>query len=187
VVVHRGGEEISLIIPPKKVSGTNVLIACVDVDYRKPGAMAAALWFRGWETAVPEQQMVMSFDTVADYEPGRFYKRELPCLLGVLERGPRPEIIVVDGYAWLGDGVAGLGAHLHHALQIPVIGVAKTRFATATDAVALLRGTSHTPLYVSAAGVSVDDAAPWIAAMHGPHRLPTLLKQVDRLAREASG
>jgi deoxyribonuclease V len=79
----------------------------------------------------------------------------------------------------------GWGAHLHEARGIPVIGVAKTHFATAVDAVEILRGTSRTPLYVSAAGIDVTTAANWIAAMHGLHRLPTLLKQVDRLARES--
>jgi len=168
-----------------KVTSNEQLIVCLDVDYRQLGAVAAAVWFRGWQAAVPDHHAVQHFDTVAVYEPGQFYKRELPCLLGVLDQGPRPDVIVVDGYAWLGEGVAGLGSRLHEALGIPVIGVAKTRFATATDAVEILRGTSRTPLYISAAGMNVDEGAVRIASMHGSHRLPTLLKHVDRLARDA--
>jgi len=167
------------------IMGAGILIACLDVDYRSKCAVAAALWFRGWNAAVPQQQAVLGFEEVADYEPGQFYKRELPCLLGVLKLGPRPAVIVVDGYVWLGADVPGLGAHLHHELGIPVIGVAKTLYAMATDAKEILRGTSRTPLYVSAVGVKPEAAADWIESMHGSHRLPTLLKQVDRLARDS--
>lgn len=122
---------------------------------------------------------------MADYEPGAFYRRELPCLLDVLARGPRADIVVVDGYVWLGDGKAGLGAHLHAALGGAVVGVAKTRFAGATDAIAVCRGVSRAPLYVSAAGMSTEEAAAMVAAMHGPYRVPTLLKRVDMLARRS--
>jgi deoxyribonuclease V len=162
-----------------------LLIACVDVDYREGGAVAAGLWFRGWSAATVERQAVASFAEVADYEPGAFYRRELPCLLGVLARGPRADVVVVDGYVWLADGARGLGAHLHAAVGGTVVGIAKTRYAGATDAVAVLRGGSKVPLHVSAVGMSADQAAAQVAAMHGPHRVPTLLKQVDSLARTA--
>ncbi len=51
---------------------------------------------------------------------------------------PLPRYSVIDGYVWLDDqGKKGLGARLYDALdaQIPVIGVAKTLFATATSAI----------------------------------------------------
>ena len=64
-----------------------------------------------------------------------------------------------------------------------VIGVAKTRFASATDAVAMCRGSSRSPVFISAVGMSADEAAANVAIMQGPYRIPTLLKQVDALAR----
>ncbi len=155
----------------------------MDVDYRDTGAIAAGLWFRGWTAASPEFQAVASFPEVAESEPGAFYRRELPCLIGVLARGPRADVVIVDGYVWLGFGLAGLGAHLHAVIGGVVIGVAKTRFASATDAVAVCRGSSQSPLFVSAVGMSADEAATNVAIMHGPYRIPTLLKQVDALAR----
>ena len=158
----------------------------MDVDYRDTGAIAAGLWFRGWTAASPEFQAVASFPEVAEYEPGAFYRRELPCLIGVLARGPRADVVIVDGYVWLGGGVAGLGAHLHAAIGGMVIGVAKTRFASATDAVAVCRGSSRSPVFVSAVGMSADEAAANVSIMHGPYRIPTLLKQVDALARGRS-
>ena len=166
-------------------TSSDAWIACVDVDYRATGAVAAAIWFRGWATEVVECQAVACFADVAEYEPGAFYRRELPCLLGVLGKGPRADVVVVDGYVWLGAGAKGLGAHLHEAIGGVVIGVAKTRFASATDAIAACRGGSLAPLYVSAVGMTPADAAAHVVAMHGPFRTPTLLKLVDTLARTA--
>jgi deoxyribonuclease V len=143
------------------------------------------LWFRGWSAASTVCEAVAIFPDVAEYEPGAFFRRELPCLLGVLARGPRPDVVVVDGYAWLGDGAPGLGAHLHAAIGGVVVGVAKTRYANATDAVAVYRGKSRSPLLVSAVGMPAEEAAIRIAEMAGPYRAPTLLKQVDALARSS--
>ena len=161
------------------------MIACVDVDYRDDAAVAAGLWFADWTASAASFRAAAAFPPAAEYEPGAFYRRELPCLLGVLALGPRVDVVVVDGYVWLGGGVAGLGAHLHAALGVTVIGVAKTRYASATDALAVCRGGSRSPLYVSAAGVAVEEAAALVAAMHGPYRVPTLLKAVDALARSS--
>jgi len=50
---------------------------------------------------------------------------------------------VIDGYVDLdSDGRPRLGAHAHRAFAVPVIGVAKTAFRTATYAIPVLRGTS---------------------------------------------
>jgi len=152
------------------------------VDYRPSAAVAAGLWFRGWIAESEQSQAVARLSEPVAYEPGRFFLRELPCLLSVLELGPRPNIVVIDGYVTLG-GKPGLGAHLHSVVGGIVIGVAKTRFKGASEAVEVVRGQSRRPLYVTAAGCGADQAALWIAAMHGPNRIPTLLKKVDSLSR----
>ena len=159
------------------------MIACVDVDYRDGAAVAAGLWFDDWADAVASAQAVATFPPAAAYEPGAFYRRELPCLLGLLALGPHADIVIVDGYVWLGGVAAGLGAHLHASLGVTVVGVAKTRYASATGALAVCRGGGRSPLYVSAVGMAVEEAAALVAAMHGPYRVPTLLKAVDALAR----
>jgi deoxyribonuclease V len=71
------------------------------------------------------------------------------------------------------------------AKTVAVIGVAKTQFQSASTAAAVMRGGSRRPLFVTAAGMELAVAARCIQTMHGPHRLPTLLKRVDRLCREA--
>jgi deoxyribonuclease V len=161
------------------------MLACVDVDYRGEGAAAACVLFRSWTDAVSAGEVVQAIARVEPYQPGEFYRRELPCLLSVLGTIGRPlETILVDGYVWLEDNRPGLGAHLYEALgrSVPIIGVAKTRFAGA-EAELVSRGGSRRPLYVSAAGMDRSQAAQRVRTMHGPYRLPTLLRRVDQLCR----
>lgn len=163
------------------------LIAALDVDYRDNIAVAAGVWFRGWSADSSVDEVVDVIRDVAEYEPGQFFRHELPCLYQVLLRAPMPQVVIVDGYVWLGEGRPGLGAHLHKCLDrgSVVIGVAKTKFASAS-AIPVCRGASRSPLYVTAVGMDVEEAARCVAGMHGEFRLPTMLKRVDQLARTAS-
>src|SRR6476659_8189917 len=107
------------------------LIALLDVDYLEPGAVAAAVLAHTWVDPAPAAEVVAFRTEVAEYVPGEFYRRELPCLLAVVSRCPAmPDVIVVDGYVWLGPDRPGLGARLHEALggNVPVVGVGKTSF-----------------------------------------------------------
>lgn len=164
------------------------MLACVDVDYRDDVTVAACVLFREWGDASESAHHVDLGPPAAAYEPGQFYRRELPHLLRVLALVPEPlEAIVVDGYVWLGQDKPGLGAHLYEALgrAVPVIGVAKTSFHSSDVALPVLRGQSQRPLFVTAVGLSAPTAAEHVQRMHGPSRLPTLLGRVDRLCRES--
>ncbi len=165
------------------------MIACVDVAYCHDDAIAACVVFRSWSDVEAACELVEKIGEVHDYLSGEFYRRELPPILAVLRRVTIPlEVVVVDGYVWLASGKPGLGGHLYDALQkrTAVIGVAKSRFAGADLAIPILRGRSKRPLYVTAAGMSADDAAKCILAMHGGDRIPTLMKRVDFLSRRGS-
>jgi deoxyribonuclease V len=157
----------------------------VDVHYPDSGGARAALAvYRDATLATLDGQFVAELDEVAPYRPGNFYERELPAIRAVLSTAEPVDLLVVDGYVDLDpDGRPGLGAHVHAELRRPVVGVAKTLFRSATHAVPVLRGTSRRPLYVTAAGLPVPDAASLVAAMHGGTRIPTALGLVDRLAR----
>ena len=63
-----------------------------------------------------------------------------------------------------------------------MIGVAKSRFRTATHAVPVARGSSARPLFVTAAGMARADAADLVRRMAGQHRLPDALRRADTLA-----
>jgi deoxyribonuclease V len=77
--------------------------------------------------------------------------------------------------------------HAHLARSIPhrasVVGVAKNPFRKAERFVEVYRGHSQRPLYVSAVNMPLQVAARCVEAMHGPHRLPTLIREADRLCR----
>ena len=165
------------------------MIAAVDVQYTADRGLAACVVFPAWDADWPAAEYLHRIEHVAPYEPGRFADRELPGLLAVLKTVVEPvELVVVDGYVFLdAAGRPGLGAHLHTALGVPVIGVAKTSFQGSPHAVLVNRGQSARPLFVTAVGVDAEVAAARIRGMHGPHRMPTLLTWVDQLAKRVRG
>lgn len=161
------------------------MIACFDVDYKGDKAHIGGVLIRQWTDAVPFREYVKVIDDIADYVPGQFYKRELPCIIQLLDEITEPiDLIIVDGYVWLTDEKKGLGAYLYEALnqKTPVIGVAKNWFKDNT-AIQVLRGESKKPLFVTAAGFDVKVAAKKIEQMDGEFRNPTILKHVDQLCR----
>jgi deoxyribonuclease V len=161
----------------------------VDVHYDPAGqfSRAALVAFDDWSSPVARDERTVQVEGVEPYVPGEFYRRELPPLLAVLSKSVTPlDVVVVDGHVWLdAQQKPGLGARLHEALgrSVPVIGVAKTSFHGATLAVAVRRGISTRPLYVSSLGIAIEDSVAAVHAMHGAHRVPTMLRRVDQLAR----
>lgn len=175
----------------------NGLILIVDVDYRETFAKASAVIIEDWASERCAVESATIHD-VAEYVPGEFYKRELPCIFKVLyqvmDKLPENTIkyIVIDGYVFL-DGAPipkwGLGGYLNNSLagEIPIIGVAKTYFAGVPDSTRLLRGDSTKPLFITATGLDLDQAREqakqYVASMHGNFRLPSMLKYVDQVCR----
>ena len=165
------------------------MIIAIDVYYQDQKAIVAGVLFHFWDAPKAADEIVIEIelDRVGEYEPGQFYKRELPCLLALLETlETLPEIIVIDGYVHLGsEENPGLGQRLYDALEgrSIVIGVAKTRFQDTPATAEVYRGQSQNPLYVTAIGVGSPEAKRFITDMQGENRIPTLLKRVDRLTR----
>lgn len=164
------------------------MLACVDASYSALQSTAACVLFDPWQNNQPSAQFVAHVREPKPYVPGHFVVRELPGLLAVVHKAPcLPRVIVVDAYVHLSpEGREGLGAHLYRALdqQVAVIGAAKTWFRGASHARPLTRGQSRRPIWITAAGMDPDDAVQCIASMHGPHRIPTLLKLADTLCRQ---
>lgn len=161
--------------------------AALDVHYDGQGAAASCVVFESWEDSSPAEVHRAVIPEAAGYRPGRFYERELPGLLAVLaEAGREFESIVIDGYVHIRAGEGkGLGQHLWEALgrEIEVIGVAKNPLRLADRFAPVLRGRSAKPLFVSAAGCSLAAARRAVLSMHGPYRIPTLLRLADQYAR----
>ena len=142
------------------------MILAFDTAYSGDRAKTVCIAFHSWSDQAPTSIHSETIEGVADYEPGQFYKRELPCILSLLKTVPQENVkaIIVDGFVVLDDtGLPGLGAHLHAALngRVPVIGVAKTNFATLHRLKAeVLRGASVKPLFVTAMGMPLSRAMP---------------------------
>lgn len=166
----------------------------IDVGYHAQGATAAGVAFEDWNAPHASHEYSVFVPHVEPYQPGKFYKRELPCIQKLVEEVTElnevvVENVVIDGFVWLSSSndsprKPGLGAYLYELLQrkINVIGVAKTDFAGA-EAVEVFRGGSKRPLFVTAVGMTSLQAASHIQAMHGRFRIPTLLRRVDQLSR----
>lgn len=166
------------------------MILAFDTYYFDDKAKTVCLAFEQWTDEQPVKFYTGVLEGVEPYTPGAFYKRELPCILALLRTIDLSDIeaIVIDGFVFLDDsGKPGLGAHLYNALdkKIPVIGVAKTSFASLHQSKRkILRGNSLRPLYITSIGMDPDEAADRIRTMNGSHRTPTLLKRLDALTRE---
>ncbi len=158
----------------------------MDVHYHGDQATAAGVLFAEWTSDSPLLQLRLNLSGALPYEPGSFFKRELPFLLQLLDKVRNSfNMVLIDGYVWLGSKKPGLGRHLYLALggNIPVIGVAKSKFKRTDQALPIVRGSSKKPLYVTAAGMDQTIAAEYVKAMHGHYRIPTMLKLVDRICR----
>lgn len=164
------------------------MFLAIDVQYSNGLGFVSAVTFNDWSADKPLTIYESTLSGIAEYESGQFYKRELPCLLKLLEEHQLvPELMIIDGYVTLGkEGKSGLGAYLYEALQqsTKIIGVAKRSFLGVTDDLKILRGQSKNPLFITSAGIDLEEAKHCILQMHGLNRIPTLLKLVDSLCRE---
>lgn len=159
---------------------------CFDVYYYEGYAKACCIVFESG----PAERVISLYSElvrpIRDYFPGKFYKRELPCILKVYEKVEENlDLLIIDGFVLLGKDEKGLGGYLFESLdgKIPVIGVAKTFFRGSSNYMEVYRGNSSKPLFVSSLGVDLDAAAAFIKNLKGDNRLPDILKRVDRLTR----
>lgn len=163
------------------------MILAVDVDYRDGGASIAGIAFENWQDVREISVFRSILDDIEDYIPGQFYRRELPCILKLIEEHQiATDSIVIDGFVYLdGKSRPGLGKHLYDALQgrISVLGVAKRPFKGIARECELYRESSKKPLYITSIGMSLSDAKHHIKSMHGKYRIPDLLKKADQLSK----
>ena len=160
------------------------MLLAFDAHYTDERTRLVAAGFRDWADPEPDSLHVWETGPAVAYEPGQFYKRELPIILDALRDFDLDAVqaVIVDGYVYLdGEGRLGLGGYLYEKLggKVPVVGVAKSFFRGNT-AVPVLRGESSKPLYVTALGMDPEVAAAHLRSMAGPYRMPNILAAVDR-------
>lgn len=164
-----------------------MLHVCLDVQYYDTYAVTAYVLFKDYRDAEPVSTGQVITRDIQPYEPGAFYKRELPCLLNALRAISEPlRLIIIDANVWLSDEKTGLGGILYESIHhsIPVIGVCKSKYTGKTSKIVpVYRRASENPLYVSAIGIATEEAVAIVQEMSGPYRLPTLIKLADTVCR----
>ena len=140
--------------------------------------------FSDYSDNEPVKVYTKEIEQFDDYLPGQFFRRELPCILSILDEiDEEMDTLIIDGYVDLGLK-PGLGRHLWDALSGKkiVIGVAKSLYKGA-DAVKVFLGKSNRPLYITSAGIDVLTAASFISSMKGDSRIPGLIKMADTVSK----
>jgi len=166
------------------------MILAFDTYYYENIAKTVCLGFEDWNNESNCKIYTETISGIEEYISGEFYKRELPCILSLISKINIENInlIIIDGFVYLDDNNKfGLGAYLYEALnkEIPIIGVAKRDFAKIQkNKKILFRGKSKNPLYITSVGVELNLASEKIKNMKGEFRIPTLLKEVDKLTKE---
>lgn len=164
----------------------SLIVACFDVYYYKDYARACCIVFSKDEEEIISKY-IEEIEGIEEYVSGQFYKRELPCILKVLDKVKENiDIIITDSFVWVDGYKDGLGAYLYKYIdcKIPVIGVAKSYLKGSTSCLEIYRGQSSNPLYVSAIGIDLNYSAELIKNLKGDFRIPDILKKVDKLSRK---
>lgn len=162
----------------------------VDVHFDGEGAVAAAVAFDEWDAPEASRTYTSRIVHVEKAVRGEPDLRELPCLLQLLsEHALEPELILIDGFVHLdAQETPGLGRHLYQALggRSAVIGVSKTARPELPAQFEVAREEEARPVIVTCVGIDLGAAKARLRAMHGKRRVPTLLKQVARIAKGAA-
>lgn len=192
--------EDRLPMPPSLVSGIDVAY-----DGRRGPARAAAALFRFGDLALIESAVV-TIDTVFPYVPGLLSFREAPAAIAAIAALKRkPDLLLCDGQGIAHPRRLGFASHLGLALDLPSIGVAKSRlcgqhgepgpepgdWTPLRDADEIIGAVLRTrrrcrPLYISIGHrVSLATAIALVLQCGRGFRLPEPCRVADRLAKAA--
>jgi len=179
-------------------------VAGVDVGFPDRGRHArAAVVVLAFPTLEPVETCIATLPVSFPYVPGLLSFRELPVVLqafGQLQK--MPDLILCDGQGYAHPRRFGLACHLGLWLDLPAIGVGKTRLIGSHEAVphgkgewralvegdeiigAVLRTRSGVkPVYVSSGHrVGLNSAIRLVLACTTRYRLPETTRHAHRLA-----
>ncbi|WIX34054.1 deoxyribonuclease V [Salinicola sp. JS01] len=136
------------------------LIAGMDIGFEDGGETTrAALVLLEWPSLTLVEQVVHREPTRMPYVPGLLSFREIPAALGAFERlSQRPDLIMVDGQGIAHPRRLGIASHLGLWLDLPTIGVGKSRLCGQFGEVPLAKG-EWTPLTDRRRDEDPDDVA----------------------------
>jgi len=184
-------------------------IAGVDIGFEDGGETTrAAVVLLEWDPATAPslnvvEQMVHREPTRMPYIPGLLSFREIPAALGAFEKlSVSPELVMVDGQGIAHPRRLGVAAHLGLWLDLPTIGIAKSRlygkhaevgeqrgdwvplYAGQETIGAVLRSRAKVkPVYVSPGHrITLETSLNWVMRCLGRTKLPEPTRLADRLA-----
>ena len=179
-------------------------VAGVDVGFEEGGGITrAAVAVLSFPDLAPLEQAVARVETTFPYIPGLLSFRELPAVLNALARiAAQPDLILCDGQGRAHPRRFGIACHLGLLLDIPTVGVGKTRlvgeheepgpsrgdWTPLTDKGETLGAVLRTragvkPLFISGGHrVSLESAVRLTLACVTRYRLPETTRAAHRLA-----
>lgn len=181
-------------------------IAGADVGFEDNGATTrAAVAVLAFPSLQLETSVIARKPTCFPYVPGLLSFREVPAVLAAMEQlDVLPDLLLCDGQGIAHPRRLGIASHLGLLLDVPSIGVAKTRLVGKHDEVpdkrgawVPLRDVNETigavlrtrqgvkPLYVSPGHrIGLESAIAWVMACLTRYRLPETTRWAHRLASE---
>jgi deoxyribonuclease V len=182
---------------PRRVAG-------IDVGFEQDGSITrAAVVVLDFPSLEPVEHAVVHRKTRFPYVPGYLSFREAPAALAALRRLRRtPDLIVCDGQGFAHPRRFGLACHLGLLVNLPSIGVAKSRLIGEHAVLGSRRGewvplvddgerigavlrtrTGVRPVYVSVGHrISLETAIDYVLRCTTRYRLPETTRQAHRLA-----
>lgn len=189
--------------------GTIRHVAGSDVGFENHGTTTRAALV---VLSCPELQVQAStlarLPTRMPYIPGLLSFREVPALLEAFDQTDiQPDLLICDGHGLAHPRRFGIACHLGVTLDLPTIGIGKSRLAGTHASVPDRRGAwvpledkgevigaalrtrqGVQPIYVSIGHrISLDTAIEWALACAPRYRLPEPIRQADRLASRKGG
>ena len=179
-------------------------VAGVDVGFEDGGRITrAAVAVLSFPSLKPLEHAIARVPTCFPYVPGLLSFREIPALLEALDGlSSPPDLILCDGQGIAHPRNFGIASHLGLVLDIPTIGVGKTRLTGTHGKVPGARGAwcplmqedkvigavlrtraGVKPVFVSSGHrVSLKTAIRYVMACIGKYRLPETARAAHRLA-----
>ena len=179
-------------------------VAGVDIGYKNKDRISkgaiAILKFPSLELV---ETAIVEIPTTFPYKSGYLSCREIPAILEVIKKVQiTPDLILCDGQGYAHPRRFGLACHLGVILDIPTIGVAKTRLIGKHEELGMNKGswqylkskdeiigavvrtrTNVKPLYVSIGHkISLATAIDYVLQCTTKYRLPETTRYADRLA-----
>ena len=179
-------------------------VAGCDCAFDKPNRRAvAAVVVLAYPSLEVVEQVAVEAAVTFPYVPGLLSFRETPPLLQAFERiKQRPDLLMVDGHGYAHPRRFGYACHLGVLLDVPTVGVAKSRLIGEADTVAGPRGSRGDlihdgevigsmlrtqqgvrSIFVSIGHrISLESAERWVLRCSTKYRVPEPTRLADRLA-----